>query len=131
MSTASLVATARRLLTKHGREVVLRQLDKDPASATEPWKGPPNPRANFEWTQTLPGVFVPLASAVELGMKKLPEDLARRCLNVLICTPPDGVTTDLTTAHELVDGGLVYGVLYADTLRPGNTTFLHFFAVGR
>ena len=123
------VATAQRLLSKHGRTVTLIGLDEALGDASKPWAGATAPRTEPDNSLELSAVFVDPTSARRMGFGLMTEDLVKRTSKVAIVAP--GISADLSLYQELLDGTQRLRILTTDVLQPGTEVLLGYVALSR
>jgi len=125
-----LLAIAQELIEEYGRAVTLTGQAKAPATASKPWEGPSTiastPLALF-------GCFVPPNTVREFGLTALGlgtefKDLITFSQQIMICSPG---STDISDYTNLVDGGVTWGIIGQQVLKPGPTVVLAFIGVRR
>jgi hypothetical protein len=127
-----LAQTAKELVDEAGRSVTIIRFNQTPADSGKPWHGPTSPRGTPDATATVIGCFVPLSTGSSLGLDSLDIDLMKRTTEVCLVAP--GTTSppfDLTTANEIVDGGINKKVSFVRRLKPADTTLLYFIGIER
>lgn len=129
VDAVKVIATAQRLIAKHGRAVTLLQLDSTPPDPSKPWNGPPDPRATPDDTLDLIAVFVEPSSAVRLGLSAQESDLVKRSDQILIVSP--GAAEDVRRFHEVIDTGESWKIEIVEILRPAEEILLAFIGVRR
>ncbi|QDP61611.1 MAG: hypothetical protein Tp138OMZ00d2C19078261_72 [Prokaryotic dsDNA virus sp.] len=126
-----MAATANRLITKRGRDLRLVRLDQDAGDTQRPWWGPgDNPNEQF---LPLKGVFVPPGTVRQFGLQSLGlgteiEDMIAWSEQIIIVAQGEN---DLRLYKEVDDGGVRWGVVASQILKPGTTTLLGFIGVRR
>lgn len=53
-----LATKAQDIITRFGRAITLEKIDRTPADAAKPWRGPTDPEASPTATLSLDGVFI-------------------------------------------------------------------------
>lgn len=132
-----LLATANRLVSKNGREIVLYRSNRLSADSAKPWRGPPpvdvNEPTTADFTLTLRGVFVPPNTVREFGITSLGEgslmeDMIKVSQQIVIVA---GKEVDFREFDKLTDRGETWGIQAMQVLRPGDVTLLAFMGVRR
>lgn len=129
VETASVIATAQRLITANGRSVTFVEFNSTPGDVAKPWNGPTNPRTTPDSTLTVDAVFVPPSSAASLGLKAETSDLMKRSEQVMIVSP--GASADLSIYQEIIDGSDRWKIVGTETLKPGDDVLLNYVGVRR
>jgi len=127
---AVLADTANRLITANGRSVTLSILDKTPADAAKPWRGPADPRSS-ETTKAVTAAFVPPSGLASLGFAARDDELVKRADEVALASLGSGDTTDLTLYNELVEGSDRWRISQVMRLKPGAATVLYAMVLNR
>lgn len=118
------VATAKRLIDKHGRMVQFEIVSSQPQESDRPWWG----------TAAAPVVIGPLKAAFvpfrgfEFGSLFEQKSLFKECDEICLVSGGQG---DLELAHFLVDEGRKFKIEWVQRLRPGTVTVLYAFGVMR
>lgn len=118
------LALAKRLIDKHGRDVVFETISKTPADPSKPWNG--------TGTQpTLDGpfkaVFLPY-KATDFGSEFISNDLVKDGEEYAMVAGQD---VNLENAHVLIDDGVPYKIRWVQRLKPADLTLLYAFGVER
>jgi hypothetical protein len=122
------VATAKRLIEKFGREIVMYQAELDDDDVAKPW-GPPV-AGTVENQTTLIGCFVPVGGG---GLGNQLRDIASQ-LNVtltqelLVAVASDTVGI-LDVVDSISDGGRAWKIHVRQELAPGPTSILFAFGL--
>lgn len=124
-----LAATASRLITEKGRSINFVKQSETPADASKPWNGP----IASETLLPLRGVFVPPNTVRQFGITALGrgtefEDMLAKSEQVVITNSGDN---DLREYRTLRDGGVDWGIIGLQELKPGNIGLLAFVGVRR
>jgi len=127
MSTASLLATAQRLIDKHGRTVTLIEFDNSIANPAFPFEGPVSPRGVPARSTAYRACFVEPDSLQRLGITTKVDELIQRSDRICLIAGPDS----LAGYNEVVDQAQNYRITGIETLQPGETVFLHFVGTAR
>jgi len=129
VETASLIATAQRLITENGRSVTFVQFDSTPTDGAKPWLGPTDPRTTPDSTLTVDAVFVSPAGAASLGLKAETSDLLKRSEQIMVVSP--GAAVDLRIFNEVTDDSTQWKIVGVQTLKPGSSVMLSYVGVRR
>lgn len=116
------IATALRLIAKHGRNVTFKVLSSTPADTDKPWRGTASAPTPIG---PLKAVFVPFRG-FEFGSEYTDTALFKECEQVCLVAGGQG---DLETAHLITDNGKDYKVAWVQRLKPGDQTVLYAFGV--
>lgn len=124
-----LQATATRLITARGREFQLVSTSSTPADPTKPWQE----GDGVETVETFRGVFVPPNTVRQFGITALGRgtefiDMLSRSEQVVIAATGD---TDVRNFIKIRDGGVDWGVIATQELKPGNIGLISFIGVRR
>lgn len=125
------LATAKRLIQEAGRQVTILQLASTSAEPTQPWASPTTPRATPDASTMVYAVAVPPSSAQQLGLGVVAEDLMARVSQILICEPGTDDPDNLHLYHIVQDGGHDHKIVFAERLRPADTTLLYYLGLER
>lgn len=118
------VSLAKRLIAKNGRAMTLRKLNRTPADANKPWRGPSEVASTgYEYERPIVGVIV------DFTEEELDADQTRRGFMHLIVNAADHVGFDLSKADSLLDGAQVWAVTMDSVLQPGETRIMYSFRV--
>lgn len=125
----SLAATAKRLIDDSGRAVTLVALDYEAPNDEQFWLSKTNTRESPGRTLSVNATFVPLSSAVNLGMSALSDDMTKKATAVALV----GSGEDLTQFQELIDStdNSRSKIMIQKTLRPGATLLLSFLVLSQ
>lgn len=129
MSTdyTELAVLAQALIDENGRLITFNRYKQAPADVAKPWRGPGDPTTVPGATDEVRGVFVGVnRSTPGMGLDFISEDVLKRAEQCCLVGPTVGY--DLTTANEVVDGGVHWKVEFVEVLKPGDTVLLY--AVG-
>lgn len=118
------VELAQEMIDEEGRTIVLQKLSGAAADPQKPWRGEGAP--TVEAQKAVKAVFLPLQSAVDLGLFVANDDLLKKASQVAIVAHTD---TDLTGFNVIQDMGMAWGVEWCKALRPGELTILYAFGV--
>lgn len=127
---ATNLATAKRLITKFGRQVTLRKLDATSTNPSEPWLGAADPAATAT-TVTVYAAAAPPSSLSALGFRAEQNDLLKSVSEILIAEPGEVDPEKLETYNTILDNGSEYKILFIEKLRPASLTLLYFIGVAR
>jgi len=125
MDYAEIATDVVTLIVDAGRDVTIVRYRQTPADASKPWRGPTDPTTTPDATTTVRAV----AAASGLGFKALDKDLMKRASEFYLVGP--GATFDLTTANEVIDGGVHKRIEFVELLKPANTVLLYIVGVSR
>lgn len=115
---------AERLITKHGRTMVLRKISRTPDDGTKPWRGPDtSPADGYEFQQSVTAVMTDYEDDEIDG-----EQVRRSDKQLLVAAKPN-VLIDLLKADSLLDESQVFSVVSGRLLKPGTTAILYTFQV--
>ena len=120
---AKFVATATRLINKHGREVQLKVLSSHVADSTKPWKGVDTPPTAV----SVMAAFVPFRG-FEFGSMFLDDELLKSVDEVCLVAANG---TELEKSHIINDESVDYKIEWARRLKPGGQVILYAFGVNR
>lgn len=128
-----LAATAQRLIEANGRSFDLLKSNRDPASASEPWRGPDlsaEPAAGEGGdAQTVTGAFVPLGSGLGLIATDGDEALVRQIEQVVLVASTSLADGTALETYDLVrDDSKVWKIVVVQELRPASQSLMY--AVG-
>lgn len=130
----SFAIIAKSLIDESGRSIIVRKIDRTLADANKPWEGPTNTEVGGTDHGVI-GVFVPLNSAVKLGLSiDAATALVKRVDQVVMFAPGNDVTLiaeNFEEYDEIVDGSEVWKIVMVEKLRPGTITLIYFFGVRR
>jgi hypothetical protein len=115
------------LIADTGRVVTFAKLVPTAADAATPWKGPGEPTLGDSMDRA--ATFVP-ASGTGLGKALVSEELLKRAEQICLVAPADG-TLVIEQCHVIIDGGVRWGIVWVETLRPGGTAVLYVVGVKR
>lgn len=132
-----LAATAKRLIEANGRTVTLSKLNRDPADAAKPWRGPTTPPDEDEGGLSFDvlAAFVPASGS---GMGKMlfdsEESLAKRADQVALVatnsvTAAGFTAADLEECDVVTDGSTVWKIVQIAHLQPSITSLIFALAV--
>jgi hypothetical protein len=127
MSAASLQATAKRLIAKHGRAVTLVKAGVTIHEAGSPWRGPAQSATEAEPDPApAAGATETAATAVILDYTERdnPDAVKRGSKRALVAATDIGVAIDVATYSVLIDGDARYRIAKAIDIKPGATRFL-------
>lgn len=113
-----------RLLTKNGRTVTFIELATEGPIA---YQGPDDPRNPPKRSLAVRACFVEPDSLQRLGLTTKLEELIQRSDRIFLA-PGAEVLDDY---NEVIDEGQYYSITGMETLRPANTTLLHFVGLKR
>lgn len=117
-------ATAKRLIEKNGRSVVLVRKSQTPADAAKPWRGPTSPGNTT--VGTVKAAIFPIDEKDEIGGLIRRGDETAWIAHDSLATPED-----LEDIDALVDGGVTYKVIKACPIGPGDVRIAYQFYVRR
>ncbi len=118
------VALAKRLIAKHGRDLLFEFVQPGATDPDKPWKGPsPVPPVV---KGPLKGVSVEYKSS-DFGSKFLNEELFVHCTEVILVAGGQEVLEDCAI---VIDDGERFGVKAIQRLRPGGQTILYAIGLG-
>lgn len=103
------------LIDEFGRTVSLVPPGTTDADPTQPWKG-----------KTSQGTPVPVSAVFQALRKELIVGTAVEMGDSLAIIASKGLTSDVTTAHVIVDGGRQWQIVAIVESKPGNTSFVWF-----
>lgn len=125
-----LLGVAQDLIEEFGRAVTLTGQAEAPGTPSKPWDGP-----STVVSTPLPlfGCFVPPNTVRQFGLTALGlgtefRDLITYSEQIMICSPGE---VDLSIYTNLVDTGVIWGIIGNQTLKPGPVTVLAFIGVRR
>jgi hypothetical protein len=121
-----LAAMAENLITESGREVTVVRYKQSADDSAKPWHGPGDPTTVPDATDTVYAAFVAPGS---MGKYAQDVDAMKRCEQACLVGP--GASFDLTTADEVVDGGVRWHVESATVVKPGATVLLYMLGLRR
>ncbi len=127
---SGLLAVSTRLITEFGRVITLSGLSAVSADTDKPWEGP----ASVAGTPlSLSGVFVPPNTVRQFGLTALGagtefRDLITFSEQIIITMPGE---TDIRDYTNVNDGGVVWGIIGIQVLKPGTVTLLAFIGIRR
>ena len=124
-----LAQIAKSLIADAGRDVTFNRFKQSASDPAKPWKGPGDPSAVPDATATVKAVFVGASGGPSLGISAINQDLLKRCKEVCLVDPT--ATFDLSTANEIVDGGVHSKIEFVDVLKPAGTVVLYVVGVSR
>lgn len=116
------IATALRLIAKHGRNVTFKVVSSTLADPTKPWKGTLTAPTTIG---PLKAVFVPFRG-FEFGSVFNDTALFKEVEQICMVAGNQG---SLETAHIVTDSGKNYKIEWIQRLRPGDQTILYAFGV--
>lgn len=124
-----LAATADRLTRANGRAFTMIRQSKTDADSNKPWGAV----TGAETTLDLNGVFVPPNTVRQFGLTALGQgtqivDLVNKSEQIIITYPGEN---DLRQYQEVLDGGVRWGIVGLQVLRPATTYMLAFIGVRR
>lgn len=123
---------AKTAIDENGRPVTFLRFDQTPADVNQPWNGPADPRATPDASASVIGLFIQPVVAQTLGLTTVDQDLMKRTEEIVLVAPgAANPPFDLTTANELIDGGVNKKITFVETLRPNTITLLYFVGVAR
>jgi len=123
-----IAATASDLITRFGRDVTfVAKRTTEPAS--EPWKA----NTGGETTIALKGAFAPPNTVRQFGVTSLGlgtefENMLQKSEQIIIVNSGDN---DMRDYHVARDGGIDWGIIGIQQLKPGNVGILSFVLVRR
>ena len=125
-----LATTAKRLVEKNGRSVVLTGLEGSSVDTDKPWLGPMDA---VGVPLPISGVFVPPNTIRQFGLTALGHgteyiDLVDFSEQIMITFPGE---TDLRQYRTLVDNSQDWRIIGIQSLKPGDITLLAFIGVRR
>lgn len=123
---AKKVETARRMITKYGRDITLAHASTTPVDATDPSKGVDSSAAVSSTTK---GVFVYPSGYLSLGISKDRTALLERTSAIVLVAPV--ADFDVEKSHKVTDGGGDYLVETVDKLQPGDTPVLFYVGLAK
>lgn len=120
---------ASRLIKNNGRSISLIRLNETPDDPQKPWKGP----SGAETTVAVNGVFVPPNTVRQFGLSALGEgtefkDLVSFSEQIIIVSQGD---EDIRKFTSVLDGGVRWGIIGTQVLKPGTKILLGFIGVRR
>jgi hypothetical protein len=126
------VATALRLIRKHGRTITVTKGSDTPTSAAQPWRG-----SDDEYTTTLAdsrvetkGVFVHPSSVSDFGFLETSEfSLHKR--GTKLCLVAASGLADLSSHEGIQDGDELWRIENIHVLKPGDTIIMYVFEVAQ
>lgn len=118
------------MVTEYGRLVTIQKLAES-TSPTNPWEGPGGGSQPIAASHDLPMVFVPPSSASQLGLRTIDEALLKRTQQIIIVAPGPNFLTFLGDYNQVEDDGVLWNILWSETLRPGPVNVLYYFGVRR
>lgn len=115
-------ALAERLIAKHGRPMTLKQLSRDPANASQPWRGPATSTASgYADTEDV------IAVVTDFDEEEIDGTLVKRGDKKVIVAAKPSATKDLSDFDVLLDGTLLYHLGACNTVHPGTTKIMYTF----
>lgn len=125
-----LASVANRLVQENGRPISFIRLNEVPADSSNPWDGP---GPGGETSLSVYGVFVPPNTVRQFGLSALGEgtefeDLVTFSEQIIITSQGE---IDLRQYTKVEDGGIRWGIVGLQVLRPGLVTMLAFVGVRR
>lgn len=124
-----LAATAKRLIEKSGRDIILYKRSSTPADATKPWRGPTDattatpPADPPTASTTVKAVFVEPSDS-ELGqLIEALELVKRRGSRFLVAATSTAV--DLRQYEYIKDGDNIFSIEKVRFLKPGDVAILY------
>ena len=124
------IATAKRLIRLMGRQVTLELLSAGPADAAKPWRGPAAEDLVASSVQVY-AAAVPPSGAAALGLSAKSNDMVKDLEQILIAEPGEDDPENLETYHRVLEGDVVWRILFVEKLRPAEQTILYFVGIGR
>lgn len=120
-----LATTAKRLIEKNGRSVVVVKRGKQPQDTDQPWRGQTNfPEAEVSGL----AVFV---DSSDLGYTVMDEENVKRSVKVALFAAANDGSNNLETFDEIRDGDVKWQISKAEVLAPADTRLLYMFEVKR
>ena len=125
-----IAATAERLITKFGRDVVFVNANKVAADPQKPWDGS---LSSGDTPITFKAAMVPPNTVRQFGLTSLGEgteyrDLVTFSEEILIIYPGDN---DMRQFNHVLDGGVRWTVIGLQVLKPATVQLLAFVGVRR
>lgn len=120
------VALAQELITFEGRAITLQTLSATPVDAAKPWNGPTAPTVATD-VDTF-GVFLPVASASDMGFASVTDDMLKRASQLILVAP---TATDMRDMTRVLDKTVVWTIEWVQVLEPGDQLILYAYGVSR
>lgn len=108
----SAFTTAKRLITKHGRNITLKKTSTVPADPNNPQDG----------TNTAPETLVVKAVQDQYSEEQIGDVVERGDIKFLVW---GGEAQDIETYDTLTDGTKTWKIINVDPIRPGILTYLY------
>ncbi len=108
----STLATAKRLIDKHGREITLQKMSIVPADPNNPQDG----------STTAPAELVVNAVQDAYTEEQMDSVIERGDVKFLVW---GGTATDVETYDKIVDGSTKWRIISVEPIRPGTFTYLY------
>jgi hypothetical protein len=129
MDYFELAALAKILIDDAGRSITVIRFKQTANEPAKPWKGPGDPTTVPDASSVVRGVFVGASGGPSLGISAQHKDLLVRCKEICLVDPL--ASFDLSTADEIVDGGVHWKIEFVDILKPADTVVLYIIGVSR
>lgn len=118
-------ALAKRLIDKHGREVVLVKSSSTVADVLKPWRGSDEPHTGPDGTTVdVTGVFVTVRERDEAAMM-----IKRGAMALLAAASDLSPEVDVSLYDAVRDGTRTWRIVAANVIDPGPQTILYTFEV--
>lgn len=132
MDYAKLLATAKRLLQKNGKQITLSMLDDAAGATGKPWLAVANPRdPNVVDSIQVYAVNVPLSAGASLGIKAdAIFELSKNIKSFYIAEPGTDTPDNFDQYQLLTDGSQELKIEFVEKLKPADTTLLYYIGVG-
>lgn len=118
------IATALRLIAKHGRDISFEVISPTPQDNERPWRGTVSAPATIG---PLKAAFVPFRGFT-FGSEYTDNQLFKDCDEVCLVAGGQG---ELENAHMLIDNSKHFKIEWVQRLRPGEQTILYALGVTR
>lgn len=117
---------ALRLITKHGRTMVVVKSGTVPATPEKAWRGPANPATGGDAVRcTVKGVEV--INEIKPWEPGPTSEKLRKAEKIMLiaATDPGAVGQDLHEFTTIEDGGTVWKIIGGEVIQPGETRILY------
>lgn len=123
---------AERLIAQSGRAVTIIKFNTTPADAAQPWKGAADPRVDPDGSVSTTACFVEPSSMVSLGMSTVDSDLVKQSTKIMLVSPGETISEDLTKYDEVIDfDGTRWKIVTVETLQPAENVILYYIGVAQ
>lgn len=130
MDYAKLLATAKRLLQKNGKQITLSMLDDAAGATGKPWLAVTNPRdPDVVDSIQVYAINVPVSAGASMGIRTDSIELSKNIKSFYIAEPGTETPDNFDQYQLLTDGSQELKIAFIEKLKPADTALLYYIGV--